>query len=309
MPQNASIKNFEWSDLPEWTALVNDLDGTSGACIETPVDYKRLLLSQPSVDAEENCFVAEVSGECAGMARVSPEPLIGRAVAEIAVLPKHRRRGVGRQLLDKVIERAGVLGLPPLHIQVSVHSRGGRFLLEDSGFYAVRRYWRLTAESDGIEVPPMPPHYSIRPFELGRDEETLTELQNDAFGQSWGFSPNTVEQIAARVRLRPWEADGILLLDGGGGEVCGYNWAHRPCESNSPSGVIGMTGVHPDHRRRGLGRVIVTAGMAYLREKGASVVRLEVDHSNKPARELYLSLGFNLADETVWYELNLEDSI
>ena len=43
-----------------------------------------------------------------------------------------------------------------------------------------------------------------------------------------------------------------------------------------------MTGVHPDHRRRGLGRVIVTAGMAYLREKGASVVRLEVDHSNKP---------------------------
>ncbi len=304
MPQNASIRPFAWSDLSSWTSLVNDLDGTDGAAAAVPVAYKRLFLSQPAVDAEENCFVAEVADECAGMARVAPEPAIGRAVAEIAVLPRHRRRGVGRQLLDRVMERTGDLGLGVLHIQVSVHSRGGRFLLEDSGFYAVRRYWRLTAGLDGIEAPTLPPEFSIRPFELGRDERTLTDVQNEAFSQSWGFAPNTVEQIAARVRLRPWEPDGILLLEDRG-EVCGYNWTHRPSEQDPPSGVIGMTGVRPGHRRRGLGRIIVSAGMAYLRRRGAGAVRLEVDHSNKPARELYLSLGFDLADETVWYELNL----
>lgn len=302
MPQNASIRPFAWPDIASWTALVNDLDGAAGAAAS--VEYKRLFLSQPAVDPEENCFIAEIGDECAGMARVAPEPVIGRAVAQIAVLPGHRRRGVGRQLLDRVVERAGDLGLQSLHIQVSVHSRGGRFLLEDSGFYAVRRYWRLTAALGGIEEPALPPAFSIRPFELGRDERTLTDLQNAAFGQSWGFSPNTVEQIAARVRLRPWEPDGILLLQDGD-EVCGYNWTHRPSEHDPPSGVIGMTGVRSDYRRRGLGRIIVSAGMAYLRQRGAGVVGLEVDHSNKPARELYLSLGFDLADETVWYELNL----
>ena len=304
MPQNASIRTFDWSDLSAWTRLVNDLDG-SGADAGAHADFKRRFLSQPSVDPEENCFVAEVSGEFAGMARVSPEPLIGRAVAEMAVLPPHRRRGIGRQLLDRVMERACALRLGVLHIQVSVHSRGGRFLLEDSGFHAVRRYWRLTADLGGIQVPPLPDNVSIRPFVLGRDEETLTELQNGAFSQSWGFSPNTVEQIAARVRLRPWEHDGILLLQSGD-RVCGYNWTHRSSESAAQSGVIGMTGVHPDHRRKGLGRIIVAAGMHYLRQKGAATARLEVDHSNKPARELYLSLGFDLAEETVWYELKLD---
>ena len=304
MPQNASIRSFAWSDLDDWTALVNALDGTGDAGSEVSAAYKRLFLSQPSLHPEENCFIAEVDGEGAGMARVSPEPAIGRAVAEIAVLPIHRRRGVGRQLLDTVMERTSDLGLSTLHIQVSVHSRGGRFLLEDSGFYAVRRYWRLCAGLDGVEGPEPPPAFSIRPFELGRDEAALTELQNEAFCESWGFSPNTVQEIAARVRLRSWEPEGILLLQDGG-RLCGYNWTHRPAERGAQGGIIGMTGVHPDYRRRGLGRIMVSAGMSYLREMGAEEVRLEVDHSNKPARELYLSLGFDLAEETVWYELNL----
>jgi len=45
--------------------------------------------------------------------------------------------------------------------------------------------------------------------------------------------------------------------------------------------------------------------MAHLESKGAKTVKLEVDQSNKPARELYLSLGFDLLEEHVWYELNL----
>ena len=164
MPQNASIKNFEWSDLPEWTALVNDLDGTSGACIETPVDYKRLLLS-PAVGrrgGELFCGGGPPASVPAWRASRLSRSSAARSPRS-QCCPSTAGGGFGRQLLDKVIERVGVLGLPLLHIQVSVHSRGGRFLLEDSGFYAVRRYWRLTAESDGIEVPPMPPHYSIRP--------------------------------------------------------------------------------------------------------------------------------------------------
>ncbi len=302
MPENASIRNFAWSDLPAWASLVNELAGMTDSDDDADTGFKRRFLSQPSLSAEVNCFIAEVGSNAAGMARVSPEPTIHRAVAEVAVLPGHRRRGVGRQLLDRVIERVVELDASVLHIQVPVLSRGGRFLLEDSGFYAARRYWRLATTVDGIDVPTLPAGYAVRPFELDRDERTLTDLQNAAFDGSWGFAPNTVREIAARVRLRPWEADGILLIEAGQ-EPCGYNWTQRPRESGV--GYIGMTGVHPDHRGKGLGRIIVAAGMAYLVSKGVRTVSLEVDHSNKPARELYLSLGFDLLDETVWYELNL----
>lgn len=313
MPQNATIKNFAWPDLHAWTALINELDGATGGDAEVDAGFKKLFLSQPSVNAEANCFIADVGDEAGGMARISHEPSLGRVVADLAVLPRHRRRGVGRQLLDKVLERVRELDASVLHIQVPVLSRGGRFLLEDSGFYAIRRYWRLVASAEGIEPPAMPAGYSIRSFELDRDERTLTDLQNAAFADSWGFATNTEAEIAARVRLRPWEHDGILLLladdadypNDPDDKVCGYNWTQRPKDRDAGVGFIGMTGVHPDFRGKGLGRLIVTAGMAHLREKGARSVRLEVDHSNKPARELYLSLGFDLVEETVWYELNL----
>ena len=304
MPQNASVRNFSWLDLPVWTSLVNELSGTTGGDEAVDTDFKQRFLSQPSLGAEDNCFIAEVGDEAAGMARISHEPSISRAVADLAVLPRHRKRGVGRQLLDRAIERVRELGASVLHIQVPVLSRGGRFLLEDSEFHAARRYWRLATDVDGVAVQPLPYGYSMRPFTLDADERALTELQNAAFSESWGFAPNTVEEIAARVRLRPWESDGIIILEADG-KPCGYNWTQRAKLRDTPTGYIGMTGVHPDQRGRGLGRIIVAAGMAYLETKGARTVRLEVDHSNKPARELYLSLGFDLVDEAVWYELNL----
>ena len=68
------------------------------------------------------------------------------------------------------------------------------------------------------------------------------------------------------------------------------------------SGIIAMTGVHPDYRGRGIGRAVVTAGIAYLVERGAAAVELEVDSENAPARELYLNLGFRKVSRSVWYE-------
>ena len=66
-----------------------------------------------------------------------------------------------------------------------------------------------------------------------------------------------------------------------------------------------MTGVLPELRGLGLGRYIVQAGINYLNALKIPNVTLEVDASNLSARELYLSLGFELLEETVWYELNL----
>ena len=51
--------------------------------------------------------------------------------------------------------------------------------------------------------------------------------------------------------------------------------------------------VHPDYRRRGVGRALVLALCKSLRQKmQATVLTLEVRDSNAPAAALYASLGF-----------------
>jgi ribosomal-protein-alanine N-acetyltransferase len=49
--------------------------------------------------------------------------------------------------------------------------------------------------------------------------------------------------------------------------------------------------VDPSHRRNGLGRALLAAAIASLREAGAKRLFLEVDEAHAPARGLYQSLG------------------
>ena len=51
--------------------------------------------------------------------------------------------------------------------------------------------------------------------------------------------------------------------------------------------------VHPDHRRKGIGRALVEELERLLQEQGNECLTLEVRASNTPAKTLYFDLGFN----------------
>jgi len=55
--------------------------------------------------------------------------------------------------------------------------------------------------------------------------------------------------------------------------------------------------VDPKFQGRGLGRVMVTQGLAALRKKGVNDAVLFVDESNTGAKTLYESLGFHVERE------------
>ena len=50
--------------------------------------------------------------------------------------------------------------------------------------------------------------------------------------------------------------------------------------------------VHPDHRRKGIGRLLTQALCDSLKEGGSHCITLEVRVSNEPAKTLYESMGF-----------------
>ena len=57
-------------------------------------------------------------------------------------------------------------------------------------------------------------------------------------------------------------------------------------------GQIINVAVHPDARRRGVGRSLMQAAEAYAKERGIAFLSLEVRESNIAARSLYSSLGW-----------------
>ena len=295
------IRNFEWADLDAITRLSNDIGGVSGTQKALDADGMRAVLSVPGSDPERHCFIAEDAGEAVGYSLVSYEPPISRAVAGGGVLPTHRGRGIGRALMRRVVEHAETLGVDVLHIEAGVTHSDANHLLASHGMEVVKSLWKMRWESDGVPDVSLPDRFAVRSLIAGQDEPTLTDLQNVSFEENWGFSPNTVEQISARVQHNRGGPESVIFITEDG-KPAAYNWTMFLSDGETSSGVVAMTGVHPDYRGRGIGRAVVTAGIAYLVERGASFVELEVDAENTPARELYLKLGFRKVGRSVWYE-------
>jgi ribosomal protein S18 acetylase RimI-like enzyme len=64
------------------------------------------------------------------------------------------------------------------------------------------------------------------------------------------------------------------------------------------TGQILSVGVSTGARGRGRGRLVVMAGLSYLKASGARAVKLEVRPDNQPAVRLYRSLGFTKVGAT-----------
>ena len=306
MAGRATIRRFQWSDLTELTDLFNEVSGISGTDRAFDSELMGQFLAQPACVPEENCFIAESGGSAVGLVMIAPELPIGRAVASGGVVEPHRNRGIGRALLGTASQRAESLGVSVLHVQAASDGPAAQHLLQTSGFRLVRAYLLMRWQGEEVARPELPPGFGLRTFMDGQDEGTLTRIQNAAFAGTWGFCPNTVEEIEARLRFKTSDPDGVLFVTHGD-SVAGYNWTFRAARPTGSTGWISMTGVHPDYRGHGLGKAVVLAGMEALTAQGVRTIELEVDEQNTAAEDIYLSVGFRKIRQGLWYEMELDD--
>lgn len=94
-------------------------------------------------------------------------------------------------------------------------------------------------------------------------------------------------------------------------------------ESEATGSVVGFAGtmvmadeahilniaVHPDHRRRGVGRGLMTHVLEAGRERGAVATTLEVRSTNRSAIDLYSSFGFRKAGRRRQYYRDGTDAL
>ena len=177
-------------------------------------------------------------------------------------------------------------------------------VLHGLGFSLIRQYFELRldiARVGGLDKAELDP--DCRYLQPG-EEAKLTQLQNCAFAGSWGYNPNTVEDITFQINSNASSRDDIILICKKD-KAIGYCWTGISCEEGKPSirkGRILMLGVIPDYRLKGIGNKLVLAGLARLRSKGLQFTELTVDSENKAACTLYRSIGFEVQVNTFWYQ-------
>jgi len=304
-----TIRNYHLSDFNNYIQLnieAEELDPT-GRCIsaQTIGEY----LGRPNYLPEQDLFIAEIAGRILGHMDVTSELGIGRVVLDCFVHPDHRRMGLATHLFHHAIHRAKELGVRVAHVNISQNNIGANKLLSKLGFGLVRHYLDLKLELSEVHLPHTGHTTSLYRHLTYGEEDRLTELQNRSFVDTWGYNPNTVEEIVYRLNQGSCSpADVILICEGE--HPIGYCWTivnfEQGTVSGSNKGRIYMLGTDPDCRGKGIGKQVLLAGLAYLEGMGIKVAELTVDRENEVACALYESVGFKIASTSLWYEKSLD---
>ncbi|MEE9285890.1 MAG: GNAT family N-acetyltransferase [Dehalococcoidia bacterium] len=297
------LRGFRRADLAAYARITREAGAADGAVRAFTRRDAEEYLAQPNLNPERDCFLAEVDGHAAGYVLVVPELVIGRSIIEGAVAPRYRRQGIGRRLLDHGVAHSRTLGAERAHTSVSSEGTAARRLFEAAGFVEARRQLHMRLDLEDLVAGDGPTEHVVRHLRDG-EEAVMTDLQNRAFTGSWGFAPNTPEEMAYRLRMRGSRFEDALILEVEG-RPAAYCWTKMEARGNDPGGVIWMIGVDPAMRGLGLGRAMLLASVDYLARQGARSVKLDVYADNAPAVNLYEATGFRRRGEIIFYEKRL----
>jgi len=237
---------------------------------------------QPNYSPTQDLFIVETAGNIIGYMDMVPEHAIGRIILYSWVHPEHRRKGLARKLLGYAMLRAKELEAKVLHINISQDNEIAKRVLSRLGFERVRHHLELRLDMDKVRRQDIEQAaLGCRHLQSG-EEDKLTHIQNRSFAGTWGYNPNTIDK------------------------VIGFCWTQvtgeRGAASDDRKGLIYMIGTDPDYRSKGLGKRVLLAGLAHLRNRGIRFTELTVDSENKVACALYRSVGFEVRTSSLWFE-------
>jgi len=147
--------------------------------------------------------------------------------------------------------------------------------------------------SSDLEQPDIPEGFSLRPI-VDVDNEEIWPCYNITFSSSGDqrYLNQTESQRRENFddffdRSKTIEKDASLLLYFGE-QIVGF----MKINIYSIGGFVNGIGTHPDFRRRGLARLLMTSSLVRAAQNGMKDVVLEVDITNRQAITLYEQLGF-----------------
>jgi mycothiol synthase len=281
-------------------SLVDEAAGADGV---NPLSEHVLLHLRHGGDNDVRHLLARDGSRLLGYAHLDRTDPVGGPSAELVVHPEHRRRGVGRALVDALLAESSD---GRLRLWAHGGHPGATALAERMGFRQARALWQLRRSLLApLPTTVVPPDIDVRTFVVGQDEAAWVEVNNRAFADHPEQGGWSVEQVAVREQ-EPWfDPDGFFLAERDG-RLVGFHWTkvhggEAEGHAHPPMGEVYVVGVDPSARGLGLGRSLTVIGLQHLRGRGLTQAMLYVDETNRPAIRVYEDLGFAHWDTDVSY--------
>jgi mycothiol synthase len=226
---------------------------------------------------------------------------------QVAVHPDARQRGVGRALTQELVRQS-----PDGRLRLWAHGDhpGAARLATSLGFVRARSLWQMRRPLGELDLPPVatPEGVQIRAFEVGKDEQAWTALNNLAFSEhpeqgGWG-----VEEVLVR-EGEPWFDPKGFFLAFRGEKLVGFHWTkvhggtQHGDHAHDAVGEVYIVGVDPSEQGHGLGPALTLLGLHHLEDLGLHEVLLYVDEENTRAIKVYERLGFSRFSTDVSFAL------
>lgn len=243
-----------------------------------------------------------------GKTEVDGVPLEGH------VRPSHRRRGIGRELLDRLVRVAEDLHAehcPHLRLEPRSSSHEGNAghtaLLVSAGYVPVRWFFDMRAELDG-QTPdlPIPPGLTREKYAPAVDDE-LRRTHNECFAEHWGSTPADPAYWRAHYTGSPAFAPdrAVILRDDATGDIAAYVLGY---DTESPTDSrdlwVGEVGTRKAWRGRGVATAVLALVLRESRAAGYDTVTLAVDAANATgALGVYERCGFSVVERWTTYAL------
>lgn len=302
------IRNYRTEDRSRLIHLGKSFSKHGDARISGSFEMLDQMLKRPGYNIERDLFIAGMEHNIIGYINVIPETGIGRAVLEYFFHPAYCTGQIPGELIEAALRRAKKMKVRVAHVNIPSAEVTTVRIVEDHGFAPVRKFLEMHLDvTKYMSTGDRPTRFVFRHFRPG-DENTLIDIQDRSFRDTWGYDSDMAWYISWWMGYRRSNYDDIILMYDGE-EVSGYCWtglsSHADLYTGKSKGSIHMLGVAPERRRSGAGRMLLDECVRYLQDRHRDIIELNVDGENSGAVHLYRTSGFRIVDTTVWYEKSL----
>lgn len=153
------------------------------------------------------------------------------------------------------------------------------------------------AEEPEIVIPAPLTEYSIRPLTSAQLKEVL-RVNLRCFKNGDNYTKHTFSYLLNEPKTLSYRAVTPA------GEIVGFAFV---MVNNNGAGHLTTIGVAPEHRRRGVAKMLLSHLENALRERGIGTILLEVRVGNTAAQRLYRENGYTATQRIGKYYSNGED--
>ena len=312
MPTTLNLRALRPDDAPAVTSILAEMERREP--VDEAYDEPEVVqeMSSPAIDLARGS-VAVLDGDTLvafGALSIGAPSATWKAALWGGVHPDHTHRGIGRRVIDHLVNRAREIrdadnpGAPgELKIWAESNRPGTAAVGTQAGFDTWRYFLRMRRDlGDPVAQLPPPDGLVIRPYR-DADDDAVRLLSNESFADHWGSTPMDAArwraEFADSTSFQPDQSFAALADPDTSipGPVAGFvltSEFHGDTEHRGyRTGYVARVGTSRSARGRGVASALLARTLTGLSESGYRFAELGVDaDSPTGAGRLYERAGF-----------------